>query len=36
MFLIASAVAAVVAFMFMASSRTPLPSDLKGLSTSGR
>jgi len=36
MFLIASAVAAVVAFLFMASSRTPLPSDLKGLSTSGR
>jgi len=36
MFLIASAVAAVIAFMFMASSRTPLPSDLKGLSTSGR
>jgi len=36
MFLIASAAAAVIAFMFMVSGRTPLPSDLKGLSTSGR
>ncbi len=36
MFLIAAAVAAVIAFLFMVSGRTPLPSDLKGLSTSGR
>lgn len=36
MFLIASAVAAFVAFLFMVSGRTPLPSDMKGLSTSGR
>lgn len=36
MFLIASAVAAVIAFFFMVSGRTPLPSDYKGLSTSGR
>ena len=36
MFLIAAGVTAVIAFLFMASSRTPLPSDMKGLSTSGK
>lgn len=36
LFLIASAVGALVAFIFMSSSRTPTPSDLKGLSTSGK
>ncbi len=36
LFLIASAVGALVAFIFMSSSRTPMPSDLKGLSTSGK
>ncbi len=36
MFLIAAGVTAVIAFLFMASSRAPLPSDMKGLSTSGK
>lgn len=36
LFLVVSGVAAFVAFLFMASSRTPLPSDMKGLSTSGK
>ncbi len=36
MFLIASGVAAVVAFMFMASGRATTPEDMKGLRTSGR
>lgn len=36
MFLIASVVAAVIAFLFMASSRAVSPADMKGLSTSGK
>ena len=36
LFLVVAGVAAFVAFLFMASSRTPLPSDMKGLSTSGK
>ena len=36
LFLAVAGVAAFIAFLFMASSRTPLPSDMKGLSTSGK
>ena len=36
LFLIAAAVAACIAFIFMASSRNPTPADMKGLSTSGK
>ena len=36
LFLIAAAVAAGIAFIFMASSRNPTPADMKGLSTSGK
>lgn len=36
LFLIAAAVAAFIAFIFMASSRTATPADMKGLSTSGK
>ncbi|BCW88394.1 hypothetical protein sos41_15330 [Alphaproteobacteria bacterium SO-S41] len=36
LFLVVAGVAAIIAFLFMASSRTPLPSDMKGLSTSGK
>ena len=36
LFLIAGAVAAGIAFIFMASSRNPTPADMKGLSTSGK
>ncbi len=36
LFLIAAAVAAGVAFLFMVSGRAVTPSDMKGLSTSGR
>lgn len=36
LFLISSAVAIVIAFLFMASSRSVTAADVKGLSTSGR
>ena len=36
LFLIASAVGAVIAFIFMASGRAATPADMKGLSTSGK
>lgn len=36
LFLVASAVGAVIAFIFMASGRAVTPADMKGLSTSGK
>ena len=36
LFLIASAVATIISFLFMASSRSVTAADVKGLSTSGR
>ena len=36
MFLIAAGVGAGISFIFMASSRSPTPADMKGLSTSGK